>query len=178
MQHQPPLSRPLDEEEDLDLVAIWLRCDPVRWLAGALGGAFAGVAAIAVAMLLAVRSGTEFWFPVKIGALPILGSGATEYGLRLPAILVGFAMIEGICMFWGIMYAHFTGTNRIKALLPMGAVFGIFSWVFIFNLFAQSFTTINALQLSRGAGLLIMLIYGISLTTVAFFDRIVRGRPL
>ena len=57
-------------EKDSDIVAIWLKKDPKRWLAGALAGAFAGLMALIFASVLASLAGYEIWFAAKILALP------------------------------------------------------------------------------------------------------------
>ncbi|NDD93156.1 hypothetical protein EBZ37_13890, partial [bacterium] len=70
----------------------------------------------------------------------------------------------------------FTGTNSFAPLLGMGLTWGAFSWIFINNLFAPSFLDIRALNISNGAAFFVWMVYGISLTSVAFFDRAVRPR--
>jgi len=163
------------ESGDTNLVEIWLRRDPIRWLAGAMAGLFAGIVMIGFAMVLCVVLGTEVWFPIKLAALPILGSSATEYGMHVPAILVGLVTLEALAAFLGVIYAHFTGTNSLPALLAMGFVWGTFSWIFINNLFMQSFTTISALRIAPGVVFPIVVVFGLSLTSVVFFDRALRG---
>ena len=158
----------------MDIVAIWLRKDPKRWVAGILAGAFAGVLAAAFACLLAKMGGFELWFPLKVAAIPFLGNQATAYGIT-QALTIGFVVHELLCMFLGFVYAHFTGTNELPTLLGAGLTWGLFSWIFIFNLFTQSFTEIEALHLSKGAGFFVMLVFGLSLTSTAFFDRVIRG---
>ena len=166
-------------EKDSDIVAIWLKKDPQRWIAGALAGAFAGLLALAFASALATFSGHEFWFATKIMALPILGSAATEVGLSgsgLKALVIGLIFFEIIAIFWGVLYAHFTGTNSFAPLLGMGLTWGAFSWILINNLFSPSFLDIRALKISNAATFLVWMVYGIALTSVAFFDRAVRAR--
>jgi hypothetical protein len=162
------------EEGDVNLVAIWLRKDPVRWVAGAMAGLFAGMAALIFAGILASLNGLEFLFPMKIAALPFLGNSATSTGTHLGAIIIGLLTFELVAAFWGVIYAHFTGTNSMKALLAMGMVWGIFSWIFVSNLFIQSFTDVRALELDHWATIATCLIYGLVLSSVAFFDRALR----
>lgn len=158
-----------------NLVEIWLRRDPVRWIAGILGGLFAGAVAMAVAMALASSSGLEPTFPAKLMGTIVLGPEATEIG-QSQGMIAGVAIFELICLFWGFVYAHFTGTNKLSALLPMGLVWGVFSWIFIWNLFMQSILPIRAAQIPTAAALLICVTYGVSLASVSIFDGIFRGK--
>ncbi len=159
---------------EYNLVEIWLRRDPARWIAGALGGLFAGAVAMGVAMLLAQMGGLELEFPIKLMGTLILGSPATEIGENRESILAGASVIGAICIFWGVIFAHFTGTNSFKVLLPMGLVWGIFSWIFLWNLFLQSFKPIYAARIPSGPVLPICLTYGLALASIAFFDPVFR----
>ncbi len=172
MQHA---SQHVSQEEDYNLVETWLRKDPSRWAAGFLAGLFAGVVALGLASIISVMAGKEFTFAVKLMATPLLGSFATEAGTQAAAVIAGFILFEAICAFWGLVFAHFTQTNHLSSLLAMGLVWGLFSWIFIWNLFLQSFDPIFWAQISAGAVFPICLAYGISLTSVAFFDRIMGG---
>lgn len=163
------------EDGEMDLVATWLKWDPTRLIAGALAGLFAGVMMLAFAMIIAVVMGHEAWFPIKVAALPFLGQSATEVGPEMRAILVGFVAQEFLCMILGMIYAQVTGTNSLPTLLVLGFVWGTFSWIFINNLFLQSFKAIYAAHLSAGAAFPVNIIFGLSLTSVAFFDRALRG---
>ena len=160
---------------DINIVEIWLRRDPIRWIAGALAGLFAGAMMIGLAMLAAKASGAELWYPVKIAALPFLGPSALEYGDHFNHILVGLVSLSGLCVFLGVVYAHFTGTNNLAALAGVGLVWGIFGWIFINNLFTQSINPVFWAHISRGAAFPIYLVFGLGLTSVAFFDRALRG---
>jgi hypothetical protein len=165
-------------ENDMNLVERWLRFDAKRWIAGILAGVFAGAVALAIAGLIASATGFEFWFPAKVMATIVQGSHATEYGSGFGAILSGIILFEAICVFFGIIYAHFTATNSLPALLGIGLVWGAFSWIFIWNLFLQSFYTIFVMSLSAAAAFPVCIAYGLSLTSVAFFDRAIRGGDL
>ena len=165
-------------EKDLDLVAPWLKFDSTRWLAGALAGMFAGLVALVFGGVLAKVGGMEMLFPVKVMALPILGSSATEVGLSgggATAVIVGLVTFELLCAFLGAVFAHFVFSNAAGPLLGMGFTWGAFSWIFINNLFSQSFLDVRAANLSRGAGFGFWMVFGLSLTSVAFFDRALRG---
>ena len=165
----------LQDDEDFNLVELWLRTDPRRWIAGALAGAFAGAVALALAMVMSAMSGREFWYAPKLLGTILLGAFATETGPHFGAILAGIVVMEAICVFWGVVYAHFTGTNSLGPLLAMGVVWGLFSWVFTWNLFLPAFRTIYAAQISPAAAFPICLAYGLSMTSVAFFDRMISG---
>jgi hypothetical protein len=163
-----------NEEQDLDIIAMWIRFDPKRWIAGALAGATAGLIMAAVAMAMATAAGLETWFPVKLAAIPFLGGEATTLGTGTPGLIIGFIAHEALCMLLGVVYAHFTVKNYMPALLGAGITWGLFSWIFLSNLFFQSFPEVNAAGISRGAALLCNLVFGISLASVAGFDRMFR----
>lgn len=166
-------------EKDIDLVAPWLKMDPTRWLAGAMAGVFGGLVALGIAAIYCQMQGDEALFPVKLMALPFLGSTATEVGLgnttALP-VAVGLIAFEALCAFLGAVFAHFTYTNAFGPLVGMGFTWGAFSWIFINNLFSPSFLTIRAAELSRGAGFGFWMAFGLSLISVSFFDRMLRGQ--
>ena len=167
-----------ETEKDLDIVAPWLKFDSTRWMAGAAAGMFAGIVALVFGGILSKVGGMEALFPVKVMALPILGSSATELGVSggaLLAVIVGLVTFEALCAFLGAVFAHFVFSNASGPLLGMGFTWGAFSWIFINNLFSQSFLDIRAANLSRGAGFGFWMVFGLSLTSVAFFDRMLRG---
>ncbi len=159
---------------ETNLVEIWLRKDPTRWIAGALSGIFAGLVAMAFAMFLAALSGYEIWFPIKFSALPLLGNEALEVGLHISSIATGLIFHEFLCAVIGIVYAHFTGTNQSGPLLGVGISFGAFSWIFINNLFWPSFRAVLIAEVSQGAAFFVCVIFGITLSSVSFFDRMLR----
>lgn len=160
---------------DLNLVEMWLKKDQKRWLAGALAGAFAGLVATAFAMGFAGLLQMNLLYPIKVAALPIYGPEALETSLRFGAFLVGFLTIEIFSAFLGAVYAHFTGTNHLPSLLGVGLTWGAFSWVFLINLFSPAFRDVYVAEVPRGASLIVCLFFGVALTSVAFFDRVVRG---
>jgi hypothetical protein len=177
--HHGQQSRPThhdDQELDVNVVEKWLRWDPTRWLAGAAAGLFAGLVTLAFAGIVTVAAGgADFWFPTKLMASIPMGAQATEYGFHAPSIFVGLMFFEFFALIWGVIYAHFVYTNSLPSLLSMGLVWGTFSWIFIWNLFLPSFKTVVAAQLPSSPVFLICLVYGLSLTAVAFFDRAMRG---
>jgi len=167
-----------DLNEDMDIVGLWLRKDPIRWVSGALAGATSGLIAIVLAMLLTSMSRLEFWFPVKLIGAIALGPSATVVGSNFGAIITGFILFEIMTMVLGAAYAHFARTSFLPALLGMGLVWGAFTWIFIWNLFFQSFKAIFAAQVSSGAAFVVCMVFGMGLTAVAFFDRAIRGKDL
>ncbi|MBL7716918.1 MAG: hypothetical protein JNL01_15750 [Bdellovibrionales bacterium] len=163
-----------NEEGDINLIEMWLKIDPTRWIAGAMGGLTAGWIAMAVAMIFSAAAGLELYFPIKAVAAALLGSSATESGMHIGAILTGAIGHSILAAVLGVAYAHFSVKNHLSVLLGTGFVWGTFSWVFIFCLFSQSFQGWNALALHRGAGLALNLVFGFSLATVAVFDKMLR----
>lgn len=161
--------------EDIDMIATWLVADKVRWLAGIAAGLFAGVVALGFAGVLATAGGMEFWFPVKLMGTWIVGSAGTEIGPNYGNIFAGLVVVEALAAFWGFVYAHFIKTNSLGALLVMGLVWGVFGWIFHWNLFFHSVRTILASNVSPAAAFPVFLVYGLTLTSVAFFDRAFRG---
>lgn len=160
---------------EMNLVEMWLRKDKTRWVAGAIAGFFAGAIALAFAMVLSKVLGSESWFPAKLVALPVLSSTATEFGMLPSRILAGVIVWEALCTVLGVIFAHFTFTNSLQALLAMGLVWGVFSWIFIWNLFMQSNGAIFAAHVPSAPVFPVCLVFGFGLSSVAFFDRLLRG---
>lgn len=164
----------LKNESDMNLVALWLRWDPLRWVAGAMAGLFAGSVLLLFSMGLSFLSGKEIWFPIKLGALPFLGSQATELGVHSQTLFIGLFFHETLSVVLGIVFAHFTATNSIRALTAMGLVWGIFTWIFIYNLFTPAFKSVFAANIPAAATFPVAIVFGLSLISVAFFDRVLR----
>lgn len=158
---------------EYNLVEMWLRKDPIRWISGVFAGLLAGIVAMGIAMLISKGAGMDLWFPVKLMGTIVLGPSATDMYSSF-GIFPGVLLFETLCAFFGFVYAHFTGTNCLGALVPMGLVWGTFSWIFIWNLFMQSFQPIFAAQIPSGPVLFICWAYGLTLASVAFFDPILR----
>ncbi len=162
-------------EYDPNIVATWLQADPIRWVSGAVAGIIAGAVGLAVAMGISVLGGYEIWFPAKLISTIILGGHGTDYGFNVPTILLGVVFTEIVTAFLGILYSHFVATNKLKALLPMGVVWGIFSWIFIWNLFMRAFKPILAADIPSSLAFPVCIAFGVSLATVSFVDRALRG---
>ncbi len=155
---------------------MWLRKDPIRWLCGGVSGLFAGGIAVLVSMICAHSAGLEMAFPVKLLGTILEGPSATDVN-TWNGFIAGALLLAVLCVFLGAIFSHFVGTNSLKALVPMGLVWGIFSWIFIWNLFFQSFPTLFAAQVASGVVFIICISFGLSLTSVAFFDSVFRLKP-
>jgi vacuolar-type H+-ATPase subunit I/STV1 len=160
--------------EDIDLVATWLDADRVRFAAGISAGLLAGILALAVAGVMSVAGGQQFTYPAKLMATFLLGWDATDLNAGIGTVLTGFVIFEVVSAFWGFIYGHFVKTNNLGSLLAMGAVFGFFSWVFEWNLFLHSVRPILYSGVGAGPAFLVCMVYGVALTSVAFFDRAFR----
>jgi phage shock protein PspC (stress-responsive transcriptional regulator) len=157
------------------IVEKWLRRDTTRWFAGVLAGLFAGSVAMIFAMYIASSASLESWLPVKLFATLLFGNKATEYGMNTTYVFAGAAVLSVIFAIWGTIFAHFVYTNHMPSLLAMGMVWGVFLWIFNWNLYLQSFLEIRSAGISAGAAFPVCLAYGVSLVSVAFFDRVLRG---
>ncbi len=158
-------------EPDMNLVEMWTRKDPSRWVAGAIAGVVAGVVSLVVAGILCKMGGMEFVFPEKFAATILLGAKATNIGADLGPVIAGFVLYEIVAAFLGFVYAHFVFSNNRTALLSMGFVWGVFSWIFIWNLFLQSFNQIFAAKQPAGPLFLICVVFGVSLSCLSLFSR-------
>ena len=161
--------------EDINLVATWLVADRVRWMAGIAAGLFAGVMALVIAGVMSTAAGMQFLYPFKLAATPFLGWEATDYAAGMGTVLVGFLGFEAVSAFWGFIYGHFVKTSSLGGLLAMGAVWGFFSWVFEWNLFLHSVKPILYSGIGAAPAFLVCMVYAVSLTSIAFFDRAFRG---
>lgn len=160
--------------EESDIVEMWMHIDKTRWVAGAMAGVFAGIAMMAVAMLFSVMGGLEFWFPVKLVAVPFLGADAMEIGMHMGAIVTGLVFHFLLAVVLGVIYAHFTITNKFWPLMGAGFTWGTFSWIFMNNLFIQAFRDVSAVQIPKGPALFVDLAFGFALVSVSMFDRMLR----
>jgi hypothetical protein len=160
-------------DQDINLVEIWLRRDPKRWLAGALAGVFSAFAACGFAMIISTLFGSDPWYPAKLLAIPFCGASAMNLGFGL-SVLVGLGFWSVLGGFLGAVFAHFTGTNSLSALLGVGLSWGAFSWVFLHNLFFPSFREYMVQRVPNGVAFFTCMVFGVALTSTAFFDRKVR----
>ena len=78
--HQSSANSSLESnEEDMNIVALWLRKDPKRWILGGLIGFVAGLISMAVGGGIASYYGLQASFPIKLLGTPIIGASATEF---------------------------------------------------------------------------------------------------
>lgn len=164
-------------EGDPNLVEMWVRKDPSRWIAGAMAGIFAAGVMVLFAMMLSTFGSMDMLAPIKVPAVPFLGAEAMRVGVHLPAIAVGATVLLLLSAFLGAVFSHFTYTNKLFPLLGMGLTWGIFSWIFWNNLVFPSWLDYRTLALPKGAMFFSLVVFGISLSSVAFFDRVVRKSP-
>lgn len=164
-------TKELEMDNELDMVALWLRKDTRRWTAGVLAGAFAGAVAMALAMVFSKMGGYDAFFAPKLFGGILIGWQATDVGAGMGAAIDGFVIFELIAAIFGFAYAHFVPTNRLQPLLAMGAVWGIFSWIFLWNLFLPSFAAIRFSGVTPGVALPVCMTYGLCLASVKIFDK-------
>lgn len=158
------------------MVDKWLRVDPARWIAGAFTGVFAGLMMMGFAMILAKLGGLDVTLPLKLPAVPVLGSMATDYEAGIKAIVIGLIVHSGICAILGAVFSHFTYTNSLGSLFGMGLTWGLFSWIFICNLFTPSFNEVLWVDVNHHLPMLfIHIVFGISLISLRVFDPLFRG---
>lgn len=164
------------DDNDLDIVALWLRWDTVRIISGVLAGIVAGLFAAGVGGLFSVVGGKSLFYPIQVLSTVLLGSPGTEIAAGAGALIAGLVVLMALSVFWGVIFAQFVPTNSLPSLLGMGLAWGAFTWIFIWNLFLPSFDAVLWLHISAGVAFPICLVYGIALTSVAFFDRALRGK--
>jgi len=169
--HQSSANSSLESnEEDMNIVALWLRKDPKRWILGGLIGFVAGLISMAVGGGIASYYGLQASFPIKLLGTPIIGASATEF-TSSSGFIAGFAVYSFICIFWGVLYGHFVASAKFANLLAMGLVWGTFLWVFNWNLYLQSFKLIYAAQVDSRPAFAVCVVYGFSLALIGFLDR-------
>lgn len=159
-----------------NLTDVWLRKDPVRWVAGALAGCVGGAAMLLFSIILAKLAGMDGLYLVKLAASPWVGDAAMEYSPSPMVLIAGGVQLAILFSFLGATFAHFAATNALPALLGLGLSWGAFGWVFITNLFSQSYRPVVVAEVPRGFAFFAWMVFGIGLTSVAFFDRTLRKR--
>jgi len=163
---------------EANLVEIWIRKDPIRWLAGALGGIFAIAVMIGFAMIAnkLLVGGHDMLAPLKIPVTVIMGGDAMNYESTPLVLLAGVFLYSLLGAFLGVAFAHLTGTNNKAALFGMGITWGIFGWIFLENLFSKSWQPIKILEIPATWGFLGWVLFGVSLMSVGFFDQMLRSK--
>jgi hypothetical protein len=155
--------------EDAPIVEHWLKFHPQRFFLGGLSGILAAWGALIVGGLLCLFSEMDPFTPATVLGTILLGSKSMTIGSTtgLVAGLLVAALIGG---FWGLVYAQMTYTNRFFPLLLVGLTWGIYSWIFTWNLFLQSFLDVYSAELPTSAALLVCLAYGFFLTMLGPLD--------
>ena len=156
---------------EYNFLDTWMTFNGRRWLAGVMAGIFAGLAMVIFGSIICASKGVDVTFPAKVGALPWLGAECLEFG-SVKAIVIGLLSHLSLSALLGATYAHFTGVNNPKALFGMGITWGIFSWIFIHNLMARSIPAYRTADLPTGIMFFAWLVFGVSLMSVAVFDRL------
>ncbi len=154
---------------EYSLVATWLRKDPGCLLESALAGSFSAISSAMVASLIAQQAGYPPAFPLKLLGTIIAGPQNTDYDTGCMAL--GIYLWLGLCIFSTTVFAHFVATRRFQSLFLMGLVWGTFSWIFLWNLFMQSFPAIYNAHIPSASVFCIWMVFGMSLTSLALFAR-------
>jgi hypothetical protein len=160
-------------ENDYNIVALWTSVDVTRWIAGVIAGVIAGCIAATVAGMIATSQGYEFLFPVKLLGTALLGREATAYG-NVAGLLAGIIVWGVFTVGWGFVFGHFVRTNHFFSLLGMGFTWGVFSWVFTWNLYLHSVKAISASNIPPGPAFAVCLAYGFGMMTIGLVDKAIR----
>jgi hypothetical protein len=157
-------------EGEFNLTEMWNTFRAARLRAGVAAGIVAGTAMQIFGVIYHGVQGDDLLKGFKIAALPVLGNEALAYGMG-SGFWVGTLMFFLLSIFLGVYYAHATGVNNKKALFGIGLTWAAFSWVFITCLFAPSFRAYHEADISRGAMFFAWIVHGLSLMSVAWFDK-------
>ena len=155
---------------EFNLVAIWTHFRSERLKAGLMAGIFAGVMAQIFGMIFCAIKGLDPTIPMRFMALPMFGNKVMQFG-SVNGIIFGLITFFALAIFLGMVFAHFTGVNHKKALFPMGLTWGIFGWIFITCLFMPANRNYYAAEIPRGVMFFGWLTFGVSLMSVAMFDK-------
>ena len=157
-------------EGEIRVVQIWTNPRPSRIIAGALAGLFAGTVMQIFGVIYCAIRGFDLTMPMKIPGLVVIGREALGFH-SFPGIVAGLAVFYALTAFLGAVYAHMTGVNHRFTLFGVGLTWGIFSWVFITNLFLPAFHAYREADLPRAIMFFAWLVFGVSLMSVSFFDK-------
>jgi hypothetical protein len=160
------------EHEDSDIVAHWLTINFKRLLGGLLAGLTASATALHLASHLSKHAGLDPHFLAKLYATILYGYTALDYTTPLYIVHQGYMILAGIGTFWALVFSHFVLTSKFFEQLAMGLVWAFLSWVFTWNLFSQSFSTIHSVELPAIGPVLVCLTYGLTLSILSLFDKI------
>jgi hypothetical protein len=157
-------------EGEYNLVEMWTDIRPARLRAGVFAGIFAGIVALIFGAIFCTIKGLDPTIPMRFMGLPYIGNEAMAFG-GMKGLIVGLSAYFGLAIFLGVLYAHFTGVNNKKGLFGMGLTWGAFGWIFITCLFMPANRDYFAAEISRGVMFFGWLVYGLSLMSVAWFDK-------
>jgi hypothetical protein len=157
-------------EGEFNVVALWTKLRMSRIRAGVCAGIFAGAMMQLFGVIYCAIKGWDLLMPFKISALPILGREALAFG-SVPGIVVGLIAFYTLAIVLGTAYAHFTGNNHKGVRFGIGLTWGLWGWVFITCLFSPSFQPYSEADIPRGVMFFAWLVFGISLMSVAWFDK-------
>ena len=152
------------------VVEMWSQPRLARLRAGAMAGIVAGVAMLLFGMIYCLIRGIDVMAPMKISALPFLGNPAMAYG-SASGLAVGLIAFFSMASVSGMVYAHFTGVNNRKGLLGVGITWAAFSWVFLSCLFLPANRAYYAADIPKGVMFFAWIVFGLSLSSVAWFDK-------
>lgn len=164
-----------DLENDVNMVSLWLVPDKTRWVAGIISGWIAAVIAMSVGGIFSVTHGLQFLFPWKLMGTILLGRTATDY-TSTAGLIAGIFMTLLILGFWGFVYGQFVRWNTRWAFFGMGFTWGMFLWVFNWNLMLHSFKDISAANVPPGPALAVCLAYGWSMSIIGIIDPLFKGK--
>jgi hypothetical protein len=122
------------------------------------------LALILIFIALAVTSRRVKWLSGLGFTFVVLATGAAA--MTFPAAFIS----------WGGFELKSAITPLVQViLLGMGLTWGAFSWIFLNNLFSPSFLDIRAIKIPNSAAFFVWMVYGVALTSVAYFDKAVRA---
>jgi len=155
---------------ETNLVAHWIKMNPRRVFAGAIAGLFAGGVMLLFAMILSSMAGEAFLAPARLSAIPLLGADAMTEG-NFAGLVVGVVFHEVLCLVLGMLFGHFVYTHDRKSLLGLGATWGIFSWIFLNNLFFNAWREVYvSAQGSNGRMFFACVAFGLCLSVISVLD--------
>jgi hypothetical protein len=164
--------------EDSDLVAHWIEFHPKRYFLGIISGLIASGAALIVANQMSLADKDDFHYTAKLFATIFYGFSATEYSVSDHIVFSGYALLTGIGIFWSVVFSHFVISTRFQDQILVGFCWAFLSWVFTWNLFSQSFYTIQTAGVPSSAALAVCMTYGLSLSSLSVLDWLLKKRPI